>query len=180
VINNYKLFKYLQDTFSPHVGLVPDFVQNVTKEHIGHPAKKYSATKKYLENLQFDGIYYHNAARVPWRIGLDYILNGNMNAKMFLDTVNSWIRKQTNDEIEKINEGYYLNGNPTNYGKGSPQLMFICPFAVSAMVDKKNQPWLNKLWKYIVDSKLSDSDDYNNTIKMFNMVILSGNYWAPN
>ena len=47
------------------------------------------------------------------------------------------------------------------------------------MVDRDNQPWLNKLWDYTVNFRLKGFDYYDNSIKMINMIILSGNYWAP-
>ena len=51
---------------------------------------------------------------------------------------------------------------------------------VSAMAGgAENQEWLNKLWDYITRFKLRDFDYYDNSIKMINLIILSGNYWAP-
>jgi hypothetical protein len=47
------------------------------------------------------------------------------------------------------------------------------------MSSPDNQDWLNKCWDYIVRFKLKDFDYYDNSIKMLNMVILSGNYWTP-
>jgi len=47
------------------------------------------------------------------------------------------------------------------------------------MVDKKNQLWLNGVWNYTLNFKMKDFDYYDNSIKMLDMIILSGNYWAP-
>jgi hypothetical protein len=58
-------------------------------------------------------------------------------------------------------------------------LSFINSFAVAAMVDVKNQRWLNKLWDYSIAFDLDQFDYYDNTIKMVTMIILSGNYWSP-
>ena len=58
-------------------------------------------------------------------------------------------------------------------------MSFIASFAVAAMVDTKNQAWLNKLWDYIVSFDIDQFDYYDNSIKMFNLIILSGNYWVP-
>ena len=49
----------------------------------------------------------------------------------------------------------------------------------SAMTDQKNQQWLNAVWDYLVHFKLKDYDYYDNSIKMINLIILSGNYWSP-
>ena len=48
---------------------------------------------------------------------------------------------------------------------------------VAATIDKNNQQWLNKLWDYLVGFKLKDYDYYDNSIKMLNMIQVSGNYW---
>jgi len=47
------------------------------------------------------------------------------------------------------------------------------------MVDKSNQQWLNSVWDYTIQFKLKDFDYYDNTVKMLNMLIISGNYWKP-
>ena len=47
------------------------------------------------------------------------------------------------------------------------------------MASPENQEWLNKLWDYVTRFKLKDFDYYDNSIKMINLIILSGNYWAP-
>jgi len=71
-----------------------------------------------------------------------------------------------------------LEGNDI-HGRYFEALSFITPFAISAMVDESNQPWLNKVWDYTMQFKLKDFDYYDNTIKMLNLIIISGNYWAP-
>jgi hypothetical protein len=47
------------------------------------------------------------------------------------------------------------------------------------MVDKNNQQWLNHVWDYTMQFKLKEFDYYDNTIKMLNMIIITGNYWSP-
>ena len=44
-------------------------------------------------------------------------------------------------------------------------------------LDKNNQYWLNSLWNYLTNFKIKDYDYYDNTIKMLNLIIISGNYW---
>ena len=64
-------------------------------------------------------------------------------------------------------------------GRYFEAMSFISSFAVAAMVDSKNQIWLNKLWDYIVGFDIDQFDYYDNTIKMLVMIELSGNYWKP-
>jgi endo-1,4-beta-D-glucanase Y len=170
VSNNYKLFKLLQDKYSPDAGLVPDFIRNLNK-------KPKPAGPKFLESV-YDGYYSYNACRVPWRLATDYLLNGDPQAKAFTDRVNTWLRGTTKDNPDNISAGYSLAGNDirNHYFEA---MSFIAPFAVSAMVDAKNQLWLNKMWDYMINFNLDDFDYYDNSIKMLDMIILSGNYWSP-
>jgi len=73
IYNGYKLFKYMQDEYSPDAGLVPDFIVHLNKTP--KPAPRH-----YLESA-YDGYYNYNACRVPWRIGTDYLLTGDMRSK---------------------------------------------------------------------------------------------------
>ncbi|GGA89269.1 licheninase [Puia dinghuensis] len=172
--NNYRVFHYLQNTYSPDAGLIPDFIKNIS---LAETITAVPAQPHYLES-KYDGLYNFNACRVPWRIAADFLVSGDQRAADFLAPINSWIRSTTKDNPDNISAGYDLSGAdlPHRYFEA---LCFICPFAVSAMASPENQVWLNKLWDYIVDFKLKDFDYYDNSIKMIDMIILSGNYWAP-
>jgi len=202
VDNNYRVFRYLQDTYSPQAGLVPDFIRqiHITAEESftplpgGHGAytpvggdmpettsvdniTATPAQPHYLES-QYDGLYNFNACRVPWRVAADYLLSGDPQAAAFLAKLNPWIKSTTKGNPDNISAGYNLSGEdlPHRYFEA---LCFICPFAVAATASPDNQLWLNKLWDYIVHFQRKDFDYYDNSIKMINMIILSGNYWAP-
>src|SRR6202012_110911 len=168
--NNYKLFLQMQNGFSPDAGLVSDFIVSVNKSP--KPAPPH-----YLES-PYDGYYNYNACRVPWRIATDYLLTGDERSKAFVQKINHWIRETTNNNTYNLSAGYTLAGNDIK-GRYFEALSFITPFAVSAMLDKHNQQWLNKVWDYTLQFKLKDFDYYDNTIKMLNMIIVSGNYWSP-
>ena len=167
---NYRLFKKLQDQYSPDAGLVPDFITSIN--HNPRPVKPH-----YLES-PYDGCYYYNACRMPWRIATDYLLNGDLRAYTMLKKINTWISETTQNNPDNISAGYTLEGNDlkNHYFEA---LSFICPFAVSASVDKQNQEWLNRLWDYSLHFKLKDFDYYDNTIKLMDMIIISGNWWKP-
>lgn len=171
IINNgYKLFDYMQKEYSPDVGLVPDFIIHLNKKP--KPAPAY-----YLESV-YDDEYNYNACRVPWRIATDYLVSGDKRSKVFVQKINHWIRETTNNNTYNLSAGYTLAGNDIKH-RYFEALSFITPFAVSAMVDKSNQQWLNHIWDYTIQFKLKDFDYYDNTIKMLNMIIISGNYWKP-
>lgn len=170
ISHTYSLFIAMQNKYSPDAGLLPDFIQQVN--HHPRPAKAH-----YLES-RYDGYYNYNACRVPWRIAADYLLYGDARAKVIAGKINHWLRQTTQGNPDNISAGYTLAGDdlPTRHFEA---LSFIGPFAVSAMVDGKNQHWLNNVWDYLFHFKLKDYDYYDNSIKMLNMIILSGNYWRP-
>jgi len=164
----YKLFSGLQHKYSPNAGLIPDFIVHINKTP--KPAPPH-----YLES-PYDGSYNYNACRDPWRIATDYLLMGDKRSKTMVDKINRWIRETTKNDTYNLSAGYTLEGNDIK-GRDFEALSFSAPFAVSAMVDQANQQWLNKLWAYITTFKLKDFDYYDNTIKLMDMIIISGNYW---
>jgi endoglucanase len=171
VDNTYKLFLHMQQAYSPDAGLVPDFIVHINKTP--RPAPPH-----YLES-RYDGEYNYNACRVPWRVGLDYLMTGDARSKEFVQKINKWIRETTKNDTYNLSAGYTLAGNDIN-NRYFEALSFIAPFAVSAMTYTKNQQWLNKLWDYTYGFKLKDFDYYDNTIKLMDMIIVSGNYWTVN
>lgn len=169
VINaGYHLFADLQNKYSPDAGLLPDFIININKE--AKPAGPH-----FLES-EYDGYYNYNACRVPWRIAADYLLTGDKRSKNIARKINRWVRETTNNSAYNLSAGYTLAGDDIK-GRYFEALSFIAPFGVSAMVDVKNQVWLNHLWNYLTAFKLKDYDYYDNTIKLMDMIIISGNYW---
>ncbi len=175
----YELFNLMQEHYSKTSGLVPDFIVHV---------KDPKPAKPNYEEETFDGDYFHNACRVPWRVGTDYILTGDKRSKHFLGRMNDWIIKASAGSVNNIAEGYHLNGKPIKGTENFPVMSYVCPFAVAAMTDAKNQKWLNELFRFIIKSPISKPagekaegryDSYNNTIKMLTLIILSGNYWSP-
>jgi endoglucanase len=169
VVNaGYKLFTAMENTYSPDAGLIPDFIVNLNKQPKPAPPN-------FLES-PYDGLYNYNACRDPWRIGIDYLLTGDKRAKHIADKINRWIRSTTNNDTYNLSAGYTLAGNDIKH-RYFEALSFVAPFAVSAMVDGKNQLWLNKVWDYLVAFKLKDYDYYDNSIKLMDIIIVSGNYF---
>ncbi|MBB3056191.1 glycosyl hydrolase family 8 [Mucilaginibacter gotjawali] len=165
---NYSLFSNLQNKYSPEAGLLPDFIVAINKNP--RPASSH-----FLES-PYDGYYNYNACRDPWRIGLDYLLSGDVRSKKMVTKINRWIRETTNNDTYNLAAGYTLAGTDIKT-RNFEALSFIAPFAVSAAVDSKNQLWLNKVWDYMIAFKMKDFDYYDNTIKLMDMIIVSGNYW---
>jgi endo-1,4-beta-D-glucanase Y len=170
-IKMYEIVRQIQKQFSPKTGLVPDFI--VFRDGEFRPAKA-----NYLES-KYDGDYYFNACRLPMRVALDKILYGNTKANTLLDQFNEWIQDKTGNNIDNIKWGYHLDGQTVDK-EGETIPSFVCPMAVSAMIDPENQEWLNDLWNYITkEFEFKDYRYYDNTLQMLSLLILSGNYWQP-
>ena len=58
-------------------------------------------------------------------------------------------------------------------------MAFVAPLAVGAMVEAGNQAWLNALWDLVVTTPASVDGYYENTLKLLSLIVLSGNWWAP-
>ena len=166
----YGILGTIQTNNSRATGLIPDFV--ITVNTTPKPAGK-----NYLEGST-DKDYGYNSCRVPWRIATDYLVSGDPRAKAAVDRINSWIQGKTGGNPANIRDGYNItNGNAlasTGY-----ELAFSAPFAVGAMVNATNQLWLNKLWTNVTSQPISSSAYFGNTIKMIDLLVLSGNWWTP-
>src|SRR5262249_21862951 len=77
-----------------------------------------------------------------------------------------------------IKSGYQLDGSMSP-GADYLSMAFVAPLGVGAMVDAANQAWLNALWGLIVATPLADGGYYENTLKLLAMIVMSGNWWAP-
>jgi endo-1,4-beta-D-glucanase Y len=166
----YSIFKHIQGKHSPASGLIPDFLQYVHQKYI--PAKP-----KYMES-DYDGNYYYNACRVPMRLSADYFLWGDDRAFELIDKMNHWIIKKTAMKPDKLYSGFMLSGSNIK-GNDYSTPAFIAPFVVSAMVGSENQKWLNELYPFLMQLDYKDFRYYNNTLKMFCLLMISGNYWTP-
>ena len=166
----YAIVDALQTTHGPATGLLPDFVQ----DPLGAPAP---VAANFLEGPN-DGRYSYNACRDPWRLATDAVVAGETRAVTAVQRINAWLRTKTGGDPTGIASGYKLDGTTIN-GADYLSMAFVAPFAVGAMVDASNQTWLNALWDLIVATPPSTDGYYENTLKLLAMIVLSGNWWAP-
>jgi endo-1,4-beta-D-glucanase Y len=170
VDHTYNVVAYLQKTYAPKTGLLPDFA---TGAGGATPAP---APPSWLESAN-DGNYDYNACRVPWRIATDYFMWGDTRARDAIRPIEAWLSNKTAGNPQLIRDGYSLAG--TTYGH-DPVLAFVAPIAVGAMIAPKtgtNQPWLNALWDAM--AARGTSEYYGDTIKLLAMIVISGNWWKP-
>jgi endo-1,4-beta-D-glucanase Y len=115
--------------------------------------------------------YSYDACRVPLKIGLDYLWNGQGGEQ--LDKISGWITRTTNGNPELIVDGYKLNGIPL--GKYN-NAAFVGPFCVAAMVSKQHQEWLNKSVSCLIGLETGGRFGYyNDTLRLLSLLIISGN-----
>jgi endo-1,4-beta-D-glucanase Y len=165
----YGTFASIQNNYSSSTGLIPDFILNAA----GSPTP---APPNWLEG-SYDGEYGFNSCRVPWRVGLDFVINGDSRSRDTVTPLNQWIRSATGDSAADIAAGYWLDGDGLP-GSNYTELAFIAPFGVAAMVDASNQNWLNQIWNQVVTFG-GNPTYYGDSIAMLDLIIMSGNYWAP-
>ena len=163
------LLQRMQRAYAPKVGLVPDFIEEATT------ARRPAAPG--FDSVSQAGSYDYNACRVPWGIATSVVLNGNRQAKAIVTRMADWMRGSTGGDIYKLFAGYSLNGTPT---VGYNHVCYTGAFGVAAMVDKRYQPWLNRIWHDVAITSIDPSSDYyGSSLRLIYMLVMSGNWWAP-
>lgn len=161
----YTIINSLFSGYSSSTGLLPDFVVYSGGAYKPAPAN-------FLEDAN-DGNYNYNSCRTPWRITTDYLITGDNRALSQLNQLNSWIQSKVSSVPGNIKDGYKLNGTTFgSYNSGA----FYAPFGVSAMTSPSNQNWLNAVWSHTAGS--SAEGYYEDSIKLFSLIVMSGNWWA--
>jgi hypothetical protein len=158
----------LQANHSPVTGLLPDFaVPASPADHTLQPAPP-----SFLEG-PWDGDYYYNAGRCPWRIASDALLSGNPVSALQAQRISSWIRSATGGDTSLIKAGYELDGTGIGAYFSS---FFAAPFAVAAMVDPGAQQWLDDLYDAVVSQEEGYFED---SVTLLSLLVLSRNFWSP-
>ncbi len=134
-------------------GLVPDWQSSIGSAAVGGRS----------------AYYMYDACRVPWRIALDYLWNGNTKAQQWCTKVTNWAN---GIGAANIKDGYKLDGSTYGqYNKSS----FVGAFAVGAMCN--SQPITDSFSTRL--SQLDESFYYDHYLRLIYFHVLSGNFWAP-
>lgn len=157
----------MQASLSPATGLVPDFVTRLDQAPEAAPAG-------FLEGAH-DGAFFTNAARVPWRIGTDALLNGDPDSIAQARKISHWIERKTDGRPQAIRAGYQLDGTVLDEGDYFTDL-YAGPFGVAAMADPAQQDWLNAVYDAVRHHR---EDYYEDSIGLLSMLVMTGNYWDP-
>jgi len=141
----------------PVTGLVPDW-QSVSGIPGGN-SDRYS-------------FYRYDACRVPWRIALDYLWNGNVQARDWCIKVSDWAY---NVGPANIRDGYNLDGSENNGGYHNSA--FVGGFAVAAMCN--SQTIADAFGSEMSTGQLGDSNWFIVSTRSLYLCAITGNFWKP-
>lgn len=165
--NTYWIAETLQARHASTTGLLPDFAEDLRGEN-PRPAQF-----GFLEGKR-DGSYAYNACRIPLRMGTDFLLSGDARPRQIAQRLNAFARRISEGDPTKLRGGYHLDGTPmVEY----ETMAFTGPFAVGAMTDPSGQEWLDRLWEHSVSRE--PENYYEDTLRMLSLIVVSGNWWAP-
>jgi endoglucanase len=112
----------------------------------------------------------YDACRVPWRITLDYLWNGNEEAKKWCTTIAGWANEKG---PANIGSTYNLDGSG---GGGRAGMAFLGSHAVATMAH--SQEAADAFGKQVAGTRY-DNYWYNAYLGNMYMLTLSGNMWRP-
>ena len=147
-------------------GLLPDFI---IREASGQFVP---AEADFLES-EYDGAYSYNSCRTPWRIGMDYVINGNETAKQLCEQMTAFITKQTNRDPWEIMAGYQLDGTAI---EDYNDLCFTAPFLIAASCTNDTE-WHDTVRDVVVH--YGDDVYFGDTIKMLCLIVDDGSWIVP-
>ncbi|MEE9349114.1 MAG: glycosyl hydrolase family 8 [Flavobacteriaceae bacterium] len=184
IINKSKQVLYEASSNAGNTPLVSDFIVNATGSN------PRNAIGEVLESYR-DQLFYHNAVRVPWRIGTDYLTSSSWEthanySKTFCNGINEFFKEKTDNDDgdgplpQRLRFGYKPSTGYSWYNSTywHSKMSLLGPLAVSAMVDSSNQVWLDRLYAKIVSKNIENSY-FEDTIKMMCLIVLEGRYWTP-
>ena len=116
ITKNQATLTYLQQTYSPSAGLLPDWAINVTGTTPA-PSPGYIG-----DGIAQEGDYWWNGCRDPWRFGTDYVLSGDPTTKAICGRIVDFFQRQVTaagGDVLAIGTGYDLAGNKLTGGNSA-------------------------------------------------------------
>jgi hypothetical protein len=168
----YASFTEVQANHASETGLVPDYVLDSADA----PAPAVDLPRDAQTEDPWDEHYAWNACRVPWRVGVHYLITGDARARALLEPINVWAEATTEGEPLDFAAGYALDGTPLP-GQQFPAMAFIAPLGVSAMNGADQQEWLDAIWSAVVATE--PEDYYSDSVKLLSMIAMSRGWWVP-
>ncbi len=147
-------------------GILPDFI---VKDESG----KFVPAEEYFLESEHDGHYYYNSCRTPWRISMDYLVNGNEDALAFARTITNFMIQDTGGDPWEIMAGYTPDG--TSFEEYN-DLCFTAPFLVAAACTDETA-WHDEVRSVVLN--YGDDVYYGDTIKMLCLIADDGAWIVP-
>jgi endoglucanase len=136
------------------------------------------------------GIYFgYDACRTPFRIGMDYCLNGESRAQTYAQLISAFYSsKSTSTSLSGIIDGYTTTGGtppPATYMTYAAGMAFLGPAGVGAMAAGDSAATLRDL-SYLTVKAFSTSNAmntsgaftyYNASWGVLSLMAMSGNFW---
>jgi len=158
----------LQQEEAPRSGLLPDFAV------VDQDGQVYASPPNYLET-SYDGHYFFNAGRDPWRLGTEALLNAEPRAKQLAAGIADGMRRITDADPAQMQSGYLLSGLPIPY-ETENSTFFMAPVGVGAMLLEDGQHWLDDLYEAVYRRH---QDYYEDSVTLLCLLVMTGNYWDP-
>lgn len=117
--------------------------------------------------------YYYDAARVPFKIALDYLWNGNLQARDYLNRCNDFVLTSLGGP-ENIVDGYTQNGTATGSCHNSS---FVGPFACAATTGYDIM-YLDAIYSDLLATQ-DDYSFYSQSVKTLCLFVLTGLFKQP-
>ena len=137
----------------------------------------------------FDNAFAYNAFRVPWRLGVTYMLFGD------LAVGGSTLRERVIGPLDDSARAFTGGSDLSRFGplsmSGAPFAwadpnVFAPPFAVTAAAARADQQWVNAFWEYAPGGEghfqglgAYLGDTHGDYIRLLVLLALTGNYWCP-
>jgi endo-1,4-beta-D-glucanase Y len=174
VTRSYQLLANIQNTTT---GLVPAWCDTAT---CTTPATNMAAT---------DTLYQYDAHRVPWRIGLDFCLNGATAsaAQTYVNKTTAFFGAMNG--VDRILDVYTLTGG-AGTGAAPNSLSVVGTAAVGAMASGSNAAFVQSGYQLVLDGVNRATLDaaltgaqsgysyYNATVGLLTLLTMSGNFYV--
>jgi endoglucanase len=155
-------------------GLVPNWVNQ-------------SGTGITVSNSAVDPYFGYDACRIPFRIGMDYCLNGDSDASTYASMISTfYASKSSSSSLSGISDGYTTTGgNPTGtLGDYTAGMAFIGPAGVGAMAAGNQSTLLTLAYATVRAETTSSAMNvsgtftyYHATWGVLSLMAMSGNFW---
>jgi len=158
----YYMISGVIENYSPKTGLMPDFVTGTPPQPVD---------EKFLEK-ETDNDFSWNACRYPWRVAMDYIHYKEKRSYNAMKLFSDWAIESCNNDPSKFTAVYKIDGTPIETYTSTA---FTSPMLVACMLNS-NQEFLNNGWECIKNEHIAY---FNDSINLLCMLLISGNWWAP-